>query len=146
MGPGRATKFLGVEECDHSITPGDWDKPLKLWGTLWQWPIIPSHLPQTNTLSIPEGALHAERLVNPKVLAPKKVPKKCLGINVFSKINLINSMNISGFATFPSKKEKGRLAYQTKLTGPPLIKPLIQKPKFYCLKWLMAVFWIKFTE
>jgi hypothetical protein len=33
MGPG-----LGVEECDHDITPGDWDKPLKLWGTFWQWP------------------------------------------------------------------------------------------------------------
>jgi hypothetical protein len=22
----------------NSITPGDWDKPLKLWGTLGQWP------------------------------------------------------------------------------------------------------------
>jgi hypothetical protein len=28
----------GVEECDHSIIPGDWDKPLKLWGIIWQWP------------------------------------------------------------------------------------------------------------
>jgi hypothetical protein len=38
MGLVRPTKSPGVEECDNSITPGDWDKPLKLWGTLWQWP------------------------------------------------------------------------------------------------------------
>jgi hypothetical protein len=40
MGPGCPTKksWGRVEECDHSITLGDWDKPLKLWGTLGQWP------------------------------------------------------------------------------------------------------------
>jgi hypothetical protein len=37
-GSGSPDQIPGVEECDHSITPGDLDKPLKLWGTLWQWP------------------------------------------------------------------------------------------------------------
>jgi hypothetical protein len=27
-----------LDSLIHYITPGDLDKPLKLWDTLWQWP------------------------------------------------------------------------------------------------------------
>jgi hypothetical protein len=45
-GSGSPDPSPGVEECNHSIYPGDWDKPLKLW--LFGSGLIPSHLPQTN--------------------------------------------------------------------------------------------------
>jgi hypothetical protein len=34
-GSGSPNKSTGEEECLH--TPGDWDKLMKLWGTLCQW-------------------------------------------------------------------------------------------------------------